>query len=195
MKRYAFFAFIALAFISISMERRVPGAHAAFAQEKRKAEPVKAEPTPAESPTIVRELDLEGLKKVLQRSATKDARPLLINFWATWCEPCREEFPDLVRIEADYQQRGLEMVFISLDDMEEIKTGVPQFLRQMKAEKIPSYLLNVPDPEPAIKAVDTEWQGALPATFLFDAQGKLVFKHTGRIKPAELRAALDRVVK
>jgi thiol-disulfide isomerase/thioredoxin len=140
----------------------------------------------------VREIDAEGLKKIIERNG-KNARPLLINFWATWCEPCREEFPDLVQIEKEYKARGLEFVTVSLDDPADIKTSVPQFLRQMRAPA-PAYLLNVPDPEPSIKMVDQTWGGALPATFLYDAQGQIVFKHMGRIKPAELREALEKVV-
>jgi thiol-disulfide isomerase/thioredoxin len=140
---------------------------------------------------LVRELDLEGLKKLLQRKG-QGARPLLVNFWATWCDPCREEFPDLVQINKDYKTRGLEFVTVSLDDRSDIKTGVPQFLRQMRAV-MPAYLLNVPDPEPAIKSVDAEWGGGLPATFLFDAEGRIVFKHMGRVNAAELRAAIEKV--
>jgi len=143
---------------------------------------------------FVKELDLDGLKKLLA-PGQKQSRPLLINFWATWCDACREEFPDLVRIQKDYKRRGLDVVFISLDDPTDIKTIVPQFLREMRAEKIPNYLLNVPDPEPAIRAVDNEWKGALPGTFLYDSQGAIVFKHIGRIKTAELRAAIDKLVK
>lgn len=139
----------------------------------------------------VREIDAEGLKKILQRDG-KAARPLLINFWATWCEPCREEFPDLVQIDKDYKARGLEFVTVSLDDPADIKTSVAQFLRQMRAPA-PAYLLNVPDPEPSIKMVDATWGGALPATFLYDAQGQIIYKHFGRVKPAELREALDKV--
>ena len=87
------------------------------------------------------------------------------------------------------------MIFVSLDEPSDINTIVPQFLREMRADKIPNYLLNVPDPEPAIKAVDTAWKGGLPATFLYDTHGNILFKHTGRIKPDDLRAALDKVVK
>lgn len=148
----------------------------------------------AESKSLIKELDLDGLKKLLLRDSGKP-RPLLINFWATWCDPCREEFPDLVDIHTKYGARGLEVIFVSLDEPSDINTIVPQFLHEMRADKILNFLLNVPDPAPAINAVDTSWKGALPATFLYDTQGKIVFKHTGRIKPSELRDAIDRLVK
>jgi thiol-disulfide isomerase/thioredoxin len=140
----------------------------------------------------VREINLDGLKKILQRDP-KDTRPLLINFWATWCDPCREEFPDLVKVDADYRGKGLNFIAISLDDISDIKSVVPQFLKEMKAE-MPVVLLNVNDPEPAIKIVDATWDGQLPATFLYDKTGKIVFKHFGKIEPAELRTAIDKEV-
>lgn len=140
----------------------------------------------------VREINLDDLKKMLQRDG-KDTRPLLLNFWATWCDPCREEFPDLVKLDADYRDKGLNFIAISLDDVTDIKSAVPKFLNEMKA-KMPVVLLNVNDPEPAIKAVDATWDGQLPATFLYDKDGKIVFKHFGRIQPAELRTAIDKQV-
>ena len=140
----------------------------------------------------IREIDLEGLKKLLQRDP-KDTRPLLVNFWATWCDPCREEFPDLVKLDADYPAQRLSFVAVSLDDISDIKTAVPKFLKEMNAT-MPVVLLNVNDPEPAIHAVDEKWDGQLPATFLYDKDGKVVFKHFGRIKPAELRSAIDKEV-
>lgn len=140
----------------------------------------------------IRVIDLDGLKKIIQRDP-KDTRPLLVNFWATWCDPCREEFPDLVKLDNDYRNKGLNFVAVSLDDISDIKTAVPQFLKEMKAS-MPVVLLNVNDPEPAIKAVDAGWDGQLPATFLYDKDGKVVFRHFGRIQPGELRAAIDKQV-
>ncbi|HEX3145017.1 MAG TPA: TlpA family protein disulfide reductase, partial [Pyrinomonadaceae bacterium] len=105
----------------------------------------------------IRVIDLEGLKKVLQRDPN-DKRPLLLNFWATWCDPCREEFPDLVKLDADYKDKPLNFVAVSLDDITDIKSEVPKFLNQMKAT-MPVVLLNVKDPEPAIKIVDPTWDG------------------------------------
>lgn len=140
----------------------------------------------------VQEIDLAGLKKLLERNpaSTQTARPLLVNFWATWCPPCREEFPDLVRINNYYKTRGLDFVVVSLDDVEELNKGVPQFLRQMRAT-MPAYLLNATDQEAAINAVDVKWSGTLPATFLFGSDGKIFYKQMGRIQPQELRKAID----
>jgi thiol-disulfide isomerase/thioredoxin len=151
-------------------------------------------PFPNSSPASddIKQIDLEGLKKLIQRDP-KDARPLLVNFWATWCDPCREEFPDLVKIDADYRAKNLNFVTVSLDDVSEIATEVPKFLKEMKAT-MPTVLLNVNDPEPAIKSVDAAWDGQLPATFLYDKDGKVVFRHFGKIKADELRAAIDKVV-
>jgi peroxiredoxin len=59
---------------------------------------------------------------------------------------------------------------------------------------MPVYLLNVADPEPAIKAVDRDWGGALPATFLYNSKGEVVYKHFGRVKVDELRAAIQKVL-
>jgi thiol-disulfide isomerase/thioredoxin len=139
---------------------------------------------------VVSPIDTEGLKGLLTQQRE---RPLLVNFWATFCDPCRDEFPDLVKIDKDYRPRSLDFVTVSLDDMTDIKTSVPQFLDSMKAT-MPAYLLNTTDPEPAINLVDARWQGDLPATFLYNEKGEVVYKHIGRVNTAELRAAIEKVV-
>jgi thiol-disulfide isomerase/thioredoxin len=150
-----------------------------------KRAPSVVKPAPA-----VTEIDAERLAALLKRDPP---RPLLVNFWATWCDPCRDEFPDLVKIDSDYRRRGLDFIAISLDDLKDINTEVPKFLQQMKAQ-MPAYLLNVSDPEQAIVLVDKQWSGSLPATFLYDAQGNVVYRRFGRITSADLRAAIEKQV-
>lgn len=152
-------------------------------ESQRRARPAK--------PPAIRLVDLAGVKKLI--ASDKQTKPLLVNFWATWCDPCRDEFPDLVKVDQDYRSKGLDFIAISLDDTADLKTAVPEFLRQVKAT-MPVYLLNVNDPEPVITAIDKDWGGALPATFLYDAKGKLVFRHFGRVKTPELRAAIEKLV-
>jgi thiol-disulfide isomerase/thioredoxin len=142
------------------------------------------------SPAPVRAVNAEEMQALLKRDGK---RPLLVNYWATWCDPCRDEFPDLVKIDKDYRDKGLDFIAVSLDDLVDIKTAVPKFLRTMNA-KMPVYLLNVADPEPIINFVDKDWGGSLPATFLYDNQGKVVYKHFGRINSGELRAAIEKLV-
>jgi thiol-disulfide isomerase/thioredoxin len=142
------------------------------------------------TPFKAQEVNAEEFQALLKRAGT---RPLLVNYWATWCDPCRDEFPDLVKIDKEYRPKGLDFIAITLDDLADINTAVPKFLREMNA-RMPVYLLNVADPEPTINAIDARWGGALPATFLYDNNGQVVYKHFGRVNTPELRAAIDKLV-
>jgi thiol-disulfide isomerase/thioredoxin len=173
--------------LNVSTAAQSPTAHRALttrpARQSRVNHAVKKRP-------VARAINAEEMRTLLKRDGN---HPLLVNYWATWCDPCRDEFPDLVKIDKDYRARGLDFIAITLDDMADINTAVPKFLREMKAT-MPVYLLNVADPEPAITAVDREWGGALPATFLYNNKGEVVYKHFGRIKADELRAAIEKLV-
>ena len=154
--------------------------------QRKKGYARKPKPLP-----VVSAIDTEALKGLITQPRE---RPLLVNFWATFCDPCRDEFPDLVKIDKDYRPQSIEFVTVSLDDFGEIKTSVPQFLVSMKAT-MPAYLLNVTDPEPAINFIDRRWQGDLPATYLYNEKGEVVYKHIGRVNTAELRQAIEKAVK
>src|SRR5215218_1838380 len=154
--------------------------------QRKKGRTTKPKPLP-----VVSAIDTEELKGLLTQQRE---RPLLVNFWATFCDPCRDEFPDLVKIDKEYRPHALEFVTVSLDDISELKTEVPKFLDSMKAT-MPAYLLNATDPEPAINAVDRMWRGDLPATYLYNEKGEVVYKHIGRVNTAELRQAIEKVVK
>ena len=136
----------------------------------------------------ITQIDIPALKR-LTRPAGK---PLLINFWATWCVPCREEYPDLVKIDQEYGDK-IDFITVSLDDLADKDTLVPKFLLEMKAE-MPAYLLATNNEEAAIAAVSKDWKGGLPFTILFDAKGAAAYSREGKVKFDLLRTALNKTV-
>ena len=161
----------------------------AGAQKEAAPKPATSQAAPA-----VKEIKEAGLKELLE-SGKAAGRPLLVNFWATWCVPCREEFPDLVKLRGLYDAAKLDFALVSLDDPSDIAGPVAAFLGEQRAGHLPSYLLNADDPDAAINLIDPTWHGELPATFVLDRQGKIVYSRKGRIKVPELRDALDAALK
>lgn len=149
---------------------------------------------------LVLSMDVRAQAPVVKQIGQKEfaevikpkGKPLLINFWATWCEPCREEFPDLVKIDAEFKGK-IDFITISLDFEEELKTGVPKFLVDMKAT-MPTFLLITPDETAAISSVSKDWQGGLPFTVLFDAEGKLAYSRQGLIRHDIVKAEIEKLL-
>lgn len=137
---------------------------------------------------VVKQIDITALKTLVK----PNNKPLLINFWATWCDPCREEFPDLVKIDGEYRGK-IDFIAISLDDLAEINRDVPKFLSGMKAE-MPAYLLKTPDENAAIGAVSTEWKGGLPFTILFDEKGGVSYFRQGKINVETVRSKINGLI-
>src|ERR1044071_5693728 len=59
-------------------------------------------------------------QEITKAARNSGAKVVLVNLWASWCGPCREEFPDLVRLQRDYESRGLKVIFVSWDDSPQI---------------------------------------------------------------------------
>jgi thiol-disulfide isomerase/thioredoxin len=135
----------------------------------------------------VTQIDASGLKDLLKPKG----KPLLINFWATWCGPCREEFPDLVKIAADHKDK-IDLITVSLDELSEIDGEVPRFLAGMKSDS-PAYLLKTPDEGAAISLVSNDWQGGLPFTILFNTQGETVYSKQGKFETDFLAAEIEKI--
>ena len=138
----------------------------------------------------VTQIDLIAFKNLLQRG--DNSKPLLINFWATWCDPCRAEFPDLVKIDSEYKGK-IDFITISLDELSEIDRDVPKFLGEMKAT-MPAYLLKTDNEEEAIGTISKDWSGGLPFTVLFNGKGEIAYSRQGIVKPDILRAELAKVI-
>ena len=124
------------------------------------------------------------------------AKATLLNVWATWCAPCREEFPELVRLEKAWRDRGLRVMFVSADFDDQLPE-VRAFLAK-QGVTAPSWI-KTGDDMAFIDAMDKRWSGALPATFIYDSQGKLVRFWEGKADYArfesEVRAVMESAAK
>lgn len=143
--------------------------------------------------TETKKITAEELKALAKPS---DKKPVLINFWATWCGPCRSEFPELVQIDADYRAKGLSFSIVSVDDFALIDTRVPEFLESYDST-MPSYLINLDGREEIFKAVRRiapRFTDTYPLTLLFDGRGKLIFQKVGRINAKILRKEIEKVL-
>lgn len=136
----------------------------------------------------VTQIDDAKIKELLRPSG----KPLLVNFWATWCGPCREEFPDLVEIDAEYRGK-IDFITVSLDFVEELDTGVPAFLAEMKAG-MPTYLLVSADENALISSVAKDWSGALPFTILYDEKGRTAYLRQGKADRLTLKREIEKTL-
>ena len=112
---------------------------------------------------------------------------LVVNFWATWCAPCREEMPDLVRTQTEYGAKGLQIVGIAVDNVDKVQ----QFAKEMK--------LNYPALIGGYGAMDLSKDlgnslVALPFTLVLDRQGKVAYTHLGPVKPDKFRDVVAKLL-
>lgn len=153
-------------------------------QEADEETPESENPTPR-----VSLIDEAGFRNLV---ANRNGKILLINVWATWCIPCRDEFPDLVKIADHYNSQNAEVVGISADFPDEIESKVEPFLKSQSAG-FKNYIKNFEDDEAFINSVNAEWSGALPATFVYDANGVLLGSHFGQNNFAGFRQMIEQV--
>ena len=120
--------------------------------------------------------------------AGQRGRVVLLNVWATWCHPCRDEIPELRAVHARYRDRGLELIGVSVDT-----DGSDDAIRAFMREFEMSYPV-WRDPAERISAQFLVL--GVPATFLIDREGVLRWRKTGPILPNDtsLTAAIERAV-
>ncbi|HQR31597.1 MAG TPA: redoxin domain-containing protein [Blastocatellia bacterium] len=119
---------------------------------------------------------------------------VVVNFWATWCGPCVAEFPEFVKLDNEYKAKGgVRFVHITADDMTDLKKAAT-FLKEQKSNA-DQFIQDTEDPQEMIDVVFKDWQGVLPATFVYDKTGKMIFHRLGIIDRDVLIAEIEKALK
>jgi thiol-disulfide isomerase/thioredoxin len=119
-------------------------------------------------------------------------RVLVVNFWATWCEPCREEMPALVAAARSFPAKELSVVLVSVDGKNSSR-AIPAFLESRKVP-FPCWLASSPDPQEFIDTVDPKWDGSLPHTVVYGPKGTAVEALDGLQTESSFRAAIQKAM-
>jgi thiol-disulfide isomerase/thioredoxin len=133
--------------------------------------------------------DGTGYQKVV---AEHKGKVVLVEFWATWCVPCRQEMPELVKLEKKLRARGLDVVMISVDDPSD-RAKAAQVLKETTMP-VPGFLRDVADEDKFCSSVDPGWtSGAVPAIFLYNRTGKKARAFIGATPMKDVEAALEKL--
>lgn len=123
------------------------------------------------APVSVSDIKLLNEQQLQELVAQRNGKGLFLNIWATWCLPCREEFPDLVKLAYTFSDKNVEFVALSVDYPDEIESKILPFL-QKNPLNYSLYVQDFRDKEQAINFLNEQWSGALPATFIYDTSGR-----------------------
>jgi thiol-disulfide isomerase/thioredoxin len=143
--------------------------------------------THAEDPSALLALSLPDTAGTPQSLAQWRGKVVVVNFWATWCAPCREEMPEFVKAQKEFGPRGLQFVGIAVDDADK----VDKFIKDIG--------LNYPALVGGYSAIDLSKSvgnrlAALPFTIIIDRQGNVAHTQLGQLKPDQLRSIVTRLL-
>ena len=121
----------------------------------------------ASDPQLV---DLAGYQQLLARHRGK---PLVVNFWATWCEPCRDEYPLIVELAKEFKPQGINVLGIDMDDDSDMN-----LVRRFIARNQPPFPNYRQKPGINLDAfydgVNPQWKGTMPQTIFYGRDGNIV---------------------
>lgn len=172
MKRYTFFTLLLIIFISVGFYFYSTNENSARAENEIGVTTGKTAPV----------FDLKNINDDnIHVDAVKYNKVLVLNFWATWCPPCREEMPEL---ENFYKNYGEKVQFFGIDQQE-------------SADKVSTFLQNNDYTYPVL--LDTNGEigqmfkvNGIPTTVIIDGNGTVIYRKTGGVTADELKTVLDR---
>jgi thiol-disulfide isomerase/thioredoxin len=115
-------------------------------------------------------IDLAGYRQML---AKYKGKPLVVNFWATWCEPCRDEYPMIVELAKQFKPQGVNVVGVDMDDESDMNL-VRRFIARTQPP-FPNYRQKPGiDLDAFYDGVNPEWKGTMPQTIFYRRDGQIL---------------------
>lgn len=124
-------------------------------------------------PEVVMQTEMKSANGDPIKLSNYSGKVLLVNLWATWCGPCRNETPELVRLYREYQDRGFEIVGLSTEDPVASQQKVQEFVREYNV----GYHVGWAKPEVAIALM--QGRGSIPQSFIVRRDGRLAKRFIG----------------
>ncbi len=138
---------------------------------------------------VVEPIDEERFDQLIKQ---RNGKYLLLNVWATWCVPCIEEFPDLIRLVKEYENSNFEIVGLSVDYPDEVESKIVPFLKKHQVN-FRVYVRNFKDDQKFINRLNPNWSGAVPATAIYDSQGTQKTFFIGKHSLEEFQKEIEEV--
>jgi cytochrome c biogenesis protein CcmG, thiol:disulfide interchange protein DsbE len=132
-----------------------------------KATPRAGKAAAAVDPQLI---DLAGYRQLL---AKYKGKPLVVNFWATWCEPCRDEYPMIVDLAKEFKPQGVSVIGVDMDDESDMNL-VRRFIARTQPQ-FPNYRQKPGiDLDAFYDGVNPEWKGTMPQTIFYGRDGQIL---------------------
>ena len=131
-------------------------------------------------------LTLDGYNKLI---AAHKGHVVLVNFWATYCIPCRTEIPEMTKMAAQLRARGVDFILISADEADQ-EAAARKFIAGKASGTL--YIKSTDDDDKYAAAIHARWQGELPATFVYDRSGKKVGAFIGEVPMKNIETVIEK---
>ena len=158
------------------------------ANRRANSAPANAESGLTSLPAVVLDAEMKSTNGEPIKLANYSGKVLLVNLWATWCGPCRNETPELVKLHKEYQDRGVEMVGLSTEDPDASAQSVLAFVREYNVD----YHIGWATREVAMTLM--QGRGSIPQSFIITRDGRIKKRFIGfhPIKtPPQLKQAIE----